>query len=322
MPIPPKPLNQNLGACFSAAAARAAGHPKSRLRARDLESPYRGAHRVVATPPPLDDLPFARDRAERARVLRDADAYFQVAPDHAFLAGRSAAAVWSMFCAAGDELWVGVFAPHRAPRRPGIRGVKVAPHLASVRVLEGMRVTSPATTWAMLGGELSHRDLVVAGDALVRIPRGTGGIPHPEQQLATPEQLAAAAQARGRRYRAKLLRALADVRVGSMSPGETDYRLVAAAAGLPEPALDREIRDAAGHLLGISEIVYPDYKTVVEIEGDHHRTSRAQWLRDLRKYAAYAREGYEVVRLTARQGRRAEGPALVREALARHGWKG
>ena len=322
MPTPPRPLNAALGTSFSTAAARAAGHPKSRLRALDLESPYRGVHRTVVPAPPIDDEPLARDRAERARLMRDADAYFRVAPEHAFLVGRSAAVVWRMFLAAGEDLCVGVFAPHRAPRRPGIRGRKVAAHLASVRLVDGVRVTSPASTWAMLGGELSHRDLVVAGDALVRIPRGAGGIPHPEHQLATPAQLEAAAMARGRLHRAALLRALADIRIGSMSPAETDYRLGAAAAGLPEPALDHEVRGAAGILLGISEVVYPDYDTAVEIEGDHHRTSRSQWLRDMCKYAAYVRAGKEVVRLTAAQAGNPEGAAIVREVLLRHGWRG
>lgn len=322
MPTPPRPLNPELGACFSAAAARAAGHPKSRLRARDLESPYRGAHRKVASPQPIDDGPFGRDRAERIKVMRDAEAYFQIAPAHTFLVGRSAAVAWRMFCAAGDELCVGVFAPNRAPRRPGIRGRKVAPHLASIRLIEGMRVTSPASTWAMLGGELSHRGLVVAGDAIVRVPRGEGGQRHPEQQLATPGHLETAAMASGRKHRAALLRALAEVRVGSMSPAETDFRLGAAAAGLPEPALDQEVRDGSGMVLGISEFVYPDYRTVVEIEGDHHRTSRSQWLRDMRKYAAYVRAGNEVVRLTGAQARGSEGAAIVREVLTRHGWRG
>jgi len=322
MPTSRRPLDPALGACFSAAAARAAGHPKSRLRALDLESPFRGAHRRVAPPPPIDEEPFARDRAERVRVMRDADAYFQVAPSHAFLVGRSAAVVWRMFCAAGDELCVGVFAPHRAPRRPGIRGRKVAPHLATVRLVDGVRVTSPASTWAMLGGELPHRDLVVAGDALVRIPRDAAGHAHPERQLATPAQLEAAANARGRQHRVVLLRALSDIRIGSMSPAETDYRLTAAAAGLPEPRLDQKVRDSSGIRLGISEVVYPDHDTVVEIEGDHHRTSRAQWLRDMSKYAAYVRAGKEVVRLTAAQARSPEGAAIVREVLNRHGWLG
>lgn len=322
MPTPPRPLNPELGECFSAAAARSAGHPKSRLRARDIEHPYRGAHRRLMAPVSIDDEPFARDRAERARVLRDADAYFQVSPEHAFLTGRSAAVAWRMFCAAGDELCIGVFAPHRAPRRPGIRGRKVAPHLATIRVIDGMRATSPASTWAMLGGELSHRGLVIAGDAAVRIPRDDQGRPQPDERLTTPEQLASAAMARGRKHRDALLRALDDVRVGSMSPAETEYRLAAGAAGLPEPTLDQEIRDASGILLGISEIVYPEYRTIIEIEGDHHRTSRAQWLRDMRKYAAYVRVGYEVVRLTGAQARRGAGATIVREVLMRHGWPG
>ena len=39
-------------------------------------------------------------------------------------------------------------------------------------------------------------------------------------------------------------------REGSMSPQETDFRLVVVAAGLPEPALDVEVRDHAGRWWG------------------------------------------------------------------------
>ena len=44
-----------------------------------------------------------------------------------------------------------------------------------VDIIEGLRVASPASCWAMLGGELSERDLVRLGDAIVCIPRGPGG---------------------------------------------------------------------------------------------------------------------------------------------------
>jgi hypothetical protein len=75
--------------------------------------------------------------------------------------------------------------------------------------------------------------------------------------------------------------------------------------------LDAEIRDASGRLLGIADALYKRYAVIVEIEGDHHRTSREQWLRDLQKHAAYAAAGYELVRLGARQirGRGADGAA-------------
>ena len=296
------------------------------MEARDLERPFHGMRRRRTPDEPWDaEEPLARDRARRSRVLRDARAYAQVAPSHAFLAGRSAAVAWGLPCDSGPQLCVGVLAPHRAPRRPGIHGVKVAPHLATVRELEGLRVTSPATTWAMLAGVLDVRELVILGDAIVRIPRDERGTPQPLNRLATIDQLRAAAEAPGRRGRPKLLRALERVRVGSMSPLETDFRLATTAAGLPEPDLDVEIRDERGTLLGIADARYEAYRVIVEVEGDHHRTSRAQWRRDIAKHAAYVRAGYEVVRLTSTDVRGAGGAPptadlIVRDALARRGF--
>jgi len=93
-------------------------------------------------------------------------------------------------------------------------------------------------------------------------------------------------------------------------------------ARLPEPELDFEIRDARGRRLGISEFAYPQYKVVVEIEGDHHRTSKSQWNRDLGKYRDYANAGWEVVRLTHDNVRVQHNAArLVREVLVRRGWQ-
>src|SRR5690606_6272639 len=100
-------------------------------------------------------------------------------------------------------------------------------------------------------------------------------------------------------------------RVGSSSPLESDYRLDAEDAGLPEPVLDFEVRDGRGRLLGISEFAYPLHRTVVEIEGDHHRTSKLQWNRDIQKYRDYAAEGWEVVRLTAADVRRTRTAARI-----------
>src|SRR5690606_10974337 len=123
---------------------------------------------------------------------------------------------------------------------------------------------------------------------------------------------------------ARLRAALEQVRVGSSSPLETDYRLDAAAGGLPDAVLGMEIRGEDGRLLGISEFVYPDYRLVVEVEGDHHRTDRKQWNRDIEKYRAYPAAGLEVVRLTSAHIRGAYPTAvgIVRTALRRRGWKG
>lgn len=223
----------------------------------------------------------------------------------------------------GSGLCVGVPAPQRAPRRAGIRGVKVASSQARIVERDGLRLTDPASTWAMLARELTERDLVRIGDAAVRVPRDEWGRPCPEARLATIDDLRAAALAPGRRRRPVLLDALNRVRVGSMSPLETDFRLDAEDAGLPEPALDVEIRSPDGRLLGISDVVYPTFGTVVEVEGDHHRTTRQQWNRDIEKYAAHAAQGWEVVRLTSAhiRGWGPQAVDIVRGALLRHGWR-
>jgi hypothetical protein len=326
MSRPPRALPAILGTVFSPEQARAAGVTARRLRARDLDHVHRGLLVVISSPDEAeseDGEPFARDRAMRARMLRRAQRYDRVMVAHAFFIGRTAAGIWRLPVDCGGELEVGVPAPHRAPRRRGISGRQVAPHLVSVREHEGFRVASPASTWATLADELSVRELIVAGDAAVHIPRDESARRRPERALATVEQLRAAVVAGPRRGVEKLRAAVERVCTASASPLETEFRLDAEEAGLPQPTLDAEIRDRRGRLLGVTEVAFLDFSVLVEIEGDHHRTSRRQWNRDIEKYAAYVAEGFEVIRLTSAHIRSADAVAitLVREALMRHGWR-
>jgi hypothetical protein len=297
---------------------------RGRLRAADHEAPFRGVRiRRDSDGTRADDGPYARDRAQYRRVLRLCRAYREVMPPHSFFAARTAAVLLGAHITHGEDLDVAVLAPARAPRRHGIHGIKVAPTLISIRAHEGLPLSSPASTWAMLAAGSTVRELVIVGDAFLRVPRDSRGVPHPHERLATTAQLAAAVAVGRRRGQQRLREALEQVRVGSSSPFESEFRLDAAAAGLPDPALDAEIRDASGRLLGIADAVYPAFRTIVEVEGDHHRTSRAQWNRDIEKYAAYAAEGWEVVRLTAShiRGRDAPAAAMVRTVLMRRGWR-
>lgn len=328
MPRPPSPLPPDLGRVFTCAQAVASGATERRLRARDLTSPFRGVR--VRQPGPrageevvADDGPLSIDRAQRVRVERAVEAYVLVMPAEAFICGRTAAILWGAPLAAGIDIDVGVRAPARAIRRAGVRGRKVAPHLVDV-IDAGCRISSPASTWAMLGSELDVRDLVRIGDAFVRVPRDGYGRPQHAGRLATIAQLRDAASAGRRVGGAKLTRALQLIRVGAMSPLETDLRLGLREARLPEPVLDVEIRDERGMLLGIADAAYPEQRVLIEIEGDHHRTDRAQWNRDIDKHRAYAAAGWDVVRLTGWhvRGDRYRAPALVRDALVRGGWDG
>jgi hypothetical protein len=316
----PGPLPIELGATFTRAEALAAGMSPSRLRAGDLDSPFYGVRSTRSRTPEFAG-PLAGDRSERERVRRLAEAFSRVQGAGTFFAGRTAAVLLGASLPHGTDLTVGVLAPGRAPRGRGVRGVKVSPHLVSLVSLDGLVLSSPASTWAMLGRELTLRELVIVGDAFVRIPRDAHGIPQPHRQLTSIPQFLRAIEA-GPRAGIGLLREAARlIRVGSSSPLETEFRLDVQAAGLPEPDLDVEIRDRSGRLVGITELVFSAFRVVAEVEGDHHRTDRRQWDRDIEKYNAYTALGWEVVRVTSRHVRGGNGVARLREVLLRRGWR-
>ncbi|OJU40390.1 MAG: hypothetical protein BGN97_11120 [Microbacterium sp. 69-10] len=324
MPISPAPLPHDLGAHFSVAEARDAGVARARLRAKDLVSPFHGARRAASDVRAenavidADTGPASIGRASKRRMMSKARSFLTVMSPGGFICGQSAAVLRGHPVDLPDELVVGVLSPRRAPKGAGVRGRRLEPRLVEIEDLDGIPISSAATTWAMLGRELSVRELVILGDAVVQIPRDRYGIQHPEQADATIDDLFDAMEA-GLRPGVKKLRAAFDrIRVGSSSPLETEFRLDAEDAGLPRPELDYEVRDRRGRLLGISEFAYLLFKTVVEVEGDHHRTSRTQWNRDLQKYRDYAAAGWETIRLTSENIRtRRNATRIVREVLER-----
>ena len=256
-----------------------------------------------------------------------AAAYSTVMAEHAFFSHATAAALWGLPLPAGvpepDTLHVSVTAPHRAPRGAGVRGHQLASHLVSVRIRDRMRLASPAATWAQLGGILPLDDLVAVGDALLHRPRTEDGQrTGPETALATFAQLAAAIDA-GRRVGASALReAVPLVREGVASPTETALRLGLYRAGLPAPTLDHDVRDDRGHLVGGTEFAYPGFGLLIECEGDHHRTDRRQWNRDIEKYGRYQDLGWTVLRFSAIHLAPSVTPAVtrIRRHLEQRGW--
>lgn len=324
----PSDLPKELGAHFSVESGREAGLTRRRMRAKDLDRPFHGARRTVADiaaeqqATAGDTAPLALSRSNTRRVRSKALSYLQVAASGSFICGASAAVLCGYPVAASNDLDVAVLAPQRAPKGRGVRGRSLEPHLVDIDVIDGIPASTAASTWAMLGRDTSVRKLIILGDAIVRVPRDERGTPRPEWAGATIEQLQATISAGSRAGVRKLRAALDRIRVGCSSPLETEYRLDGEDAGLPEPELDVDIRDAQGRRLGISEFAYPRYGVVVEIEGDHHRSSKHQWNRDLQKYRDYANAGWEVVRLTAHDIRTQRRAArIVREVLIRRGWR-
>lgn len=330
-------------------AALDAGISRRRLRYADLSAPVRGLRVVIASPESADEdvSPSAQQsRILRREITRRARAYASIAPGHAFYVGVTAAAFWDLplpvrvlHSRARDreavngrsgipsprDLDVGVFRPHRASKAAGVHGRELRESLTSVRTHDGIRLTSPATTWAFLATELTVDELVVLGDAIVRIPRARGmRRGSPSSALATIEQLAAAMNAGIRHGASRLRAALPLIRVGSASPPETDLRLALVRDGMPEPELDYDVYSRSGAAIGFTELAYPTFRVLVEYEGDHHRTDREQWDRDIAKHEACVDAGWSPVRVTARQLYPSPAPALatIRRALIRGGWTG
>ncbi len=210
---------------------------------------------------------------------------------------------------------VGVFLPSRASRARGVRGTSISEGMGSVRTepVSGLRVTSPATTWAMMGAMLCRDDLVALGDAFVREPMRRGDPP----ALATIAELAASLEAGRRRGATTLREALSLTRTRSRSRKETETRLVLVAAGLPEPSLNHPVV-VEGKVVALVDLAYPDRKVGIEYEGEQHLTDPRQWARDIRRYEMLADLEWRIIRVTASDlaQHREELVARVRGALS------
>jgi very-short-patch-repair endonuclease len=203
--------------------------------------------------------------------------------------------------------------PHGLPRARGVRGHRVRPDLVSVGAIGGLRIVSAVDAWCQLAAELSERELVVIGDALVRRQ-------HP---LATMDALRrAVARMGGRRGSRRLARALTRVRPRTDSPAETELRLDLIDAGLPEPDVNVPIHDVSGRQIALGDLVYAEWRVVVEYDGEHHREDRAQYSRDVDRLDDLAHAGWRVIRFNASHvgRRRAERIDRVRVALIAAGW--
>ena len=109
------------------------------------------------------------------------------------------------------------------------------------------------------------------------------------------------------------------LRSRSASPRETRCRLLLIDAGLPEPALNHEVRDHTGRVIACVDLAYPEVRVAIEYEGEHHLLAPEQWARDLARYEALAAAGWFVIRVSA--AHLADGGAAlaarVRAALSR-----
>lgn len=205
-------------------------------------------------------------------------------PDHPLVSAQAALLLhppgaWASHSTAARILGVPVpgdpdthVSVRRAGDRRHIAGIR--PHVGTPREVEvhgGIRVSGPHQLFLELACVLPLVDLVVAGDALVRLGR------------TTPGRLVEACKASRGRHSVTALRAARYVRADVDSPMETRLRMLLVLAGLPEPEINVRVRDRDGRVLRRYDLCYPSVRLIVEYDGRQHVEVLANWESDLRR---------------------------------------
>lgn len=216
---------------------------------------------------------------------------------------ETAARLWGMWLPSSDASG----APHLSRTRSA-GGTVRSPHVtghelsdrAPVLVHRGLRVTAPAWTWTDLAHPLPLlKDLVAAGDSLLQRPDGPSaqrsrGM-HPLSRLDELHQVVATRRRfRGRRAALAALPLLAE---NVDSAAETSTRLMVVEAGFPPPLVNPPIQLADGTWIR-PDLAWPDLKICIEYEGDHHRTDRDQFRRDISRDRRMRVHGWIQLRVT------------------------
>ncbi|MCW2554091.1 MAG: hypothetical protein JWR78_3872 [Mycobacterium sp.] len=151
----------------------------------------------------------------------------------------------------------------------------------------GLVLTTPARTALDIACRYPPGPAVAAIDALARATK-----------LKTADVEMLAQRYRGRRGIRAALEALDLVDAGAESPQETRVRLVLVKAGFPRPETQIPVYDEYGQLVAVIDMGWRDLRVGVDYDGAHHRMSRRQFDRDVRRYEAVAESGWDDVRIT------------------------
>jgi hypothetical protein len=263
---------------FSVGEAMSHGVSRRRLRARDLAAPFAGTRVHTAE---LDLV--TRCRALALRL-----------PDGAAFSHTTAAMVHGLplplsLASVRAPIHVVVPPPRRAVDIAGVTGHRMMLEPNDIVSIEGLLFTRVERTWCDLGSSLRLPQLVAAGDHAIR----------PAEPLTTIDRLRAEMLAyTGRRGIRDLRRALDLLDGRAESPRESMLRIAIVLAGLPRPEANVEIRDDLGRLVERVDLAYPALKVAIEYEGDHHRTDKQQWRKDIARLRAAEQLGWKVIRTT------------------------
>ena len=157
-----------------------------------------------------------------------------------------------------------------------------------ISMIDGIRVTTPARTALDLARRCPTGIAVAAVDALSQAV---------EVKPVDIELLVE--RYRGRRGMKAARTALELFDGGAQSPKETWLRLLLMRAGLPRPQTQIAVRNEWGWPEAYLDMGWEDIRVAVEYDGDQHRSSRAQYVKDIRRLEMLERRGWIVIRVIA-----------------------
>ena len=246
------------------------------LTAYELRSRYVPLHKDVYVPKNAELTPVLRAKACWLRSRR-----------RGVLAGFSASALHG-------SKWIDPARPAaiigtNRRRAAGVQIWEERIDADEITVVDGMRVTTPARTALDLARHY-RRDLAVAAiDALAQAV---------EVKMADIELLVD--RYRGRRGMKAARVALELVDGGAQSPRETWLRLLLIEAGFPPPQTQIPVLNEWGWAEAYLDMGWEAIKVAVEYDGDQHRSSRYQYVKDIRRLEKLERHyGWIVVRVVA-----------------------
>lgn len=214
-------------------------------------------------------------------------------PQRAFYFGRTAAALHGLPLpsrySAETHLHVGVTAGGRRVDPLGVIPHHVRIDQRDVIVRAELPVTSVCRTWCDLAASgLQLGELVAVGDRIIWRRSPTGTLDELRSAMSRYESR------RGIRSMRTAIDLLSD---RSDSAPESELRVAILLAGFPQPLVNVDAH--VGGRIVHPDLSWPDHRVAIEYEGDHHRTDRGQWHRDIRRGGSYAEGGWSLYRATS-----------------------
>jgi hypothetical protein len=222
------------------------------------------------------------------------------------LAGLAAAALHGSDWIDDDEPVELICRNQHAPAGVVSRNQRLAE--CEIDCIAGLPVTNAVRTAFDLARRLPPGDAVARIDALMRAT-----------SCRVEDVLRLAEQYPGARGLRQLRTALPLVDAGAASPKETWLRLLVVRAGLPAPETQIPVVKHY-RIVAMLDMGWEGFKVALEYDGDQHRSSRRQYVRDLRRLKALEDCGWIVIRVIA-EDRPKDVVRRVREALRRRGYR-